>query len=222
MDAVLARVDRELRICDPNAVVDIDSMSGGINDIHTARDYEVALADDAVPGRRSNRQTACTVDGQVLLGEQSTVDVVIINGNEFPAVGKRIFGALRQRQEHLIRLEDIQRRGGPAADLHAVKNELNLCRVGRINDKHAVVQGAGNHIGRFLGDPDRCSGNTDGVRIGRGGIAAERDMHAAAFVITVIIIAVGKQVGFLLGNIRRCRDSRRGAVRAVRAELPAV
>ena len=198
VDAVLAGVQRQQAVGNAHAVVGVDAVRGGVDGIRPARDDEVVLADDAVSGRRGDRQAARAVEGQVLLGEQRRVDV-----DKFPAVGQRVLRPLRQRQEHLIGFEHIQRRGGPAGDLHAVKNQLHLRRVGRVDDEHAVVKRAGNHIGRRLRNRDDRAGDADGVRIGLGRIAVERDMDAAVLGIVGVIIPVGEQLGRILGDVRR-------------------
>ena len=118
---------------------------------------------DAVSGGRSDRKRAGAVEGEILLGKNDRIDVVVVNGDKGAPIGKRVFGAVHQCDKDLIRFENIQRSGGLAVDTEAVEHQLEFRGIGSIDDHHAVVQCAGNTVYRFFGDGDGRPGNADAV-----------------------------------------------------------
>ena len=81
MDAVLAGLDGKGTIGNADAVLAGQSLAGGSNGIGAAGYSQVIFGYDPMTSRRRDGQGAAAVEGEVTLGKDSGVNVVVIYGD---------------------------------------------------------------------------------------------------------------------------------------------
>ena len=164
--AVLARGNRQCAVRDVNAVFARQAVACRRDGNAAARDFQLALGHDAVPAGGGNGQRARAVDCQRFLGEDGGINVVFVDGLEAFAAGKRIFRFCVQRQEHLVRLTDIDGGGGFAVNACAAEYKLHLRVLGRVHDDLPAAQRAGQQVHALFRDGGRRAvyGHAVGVR----------------------------------------------------------
>ncbi len=192
MDAVLARGDGHAGVGDADVVLAGDGMAGGGQVVAAVGDGQFVLGYDSMTGGGGNGQRAGAVDGQVFLGENHRIDVVFVNGKEAAAVGEYIVGVLRQREEHLVRLQDVNGGTGLAVDGGVVQHQLGLVGLFCVDDDHAVVQRAGDHIGAFIKDGNGAAGDLDRIGGAGGAVSVQGDQCAFARIVAAFIVPIGK------------------------------
>lgn len=79
-----------------------------------------------MPSLSIDGQIAGAVESQVGLRKEDSVDVVIVDGYVFPAVGQDIFCPFSQGNKDLIRLQGIDGGGGTAGNIRTCENQLYL------------------------------------------------------------------------------------------------
>ena len=90
-------------------------------------------------GLRVDGQAAGTVEGQVSLGKDHRVDVVIIDGYVFPAVGQGVLRTLCQGDKHLVSLQSVDGGGGAAGDVRPRQHQLYLLGIAGVYNNLAVI-----------------------------------------------------------------------------------
>ena len=211
VDTVFSGDDGEIGVHDAHVVLSGQTVGGAVDVVDAAGDLQRILGHDAVTCRGGDDENAAAVQGQVILGEDHGVDVVSVNGREGAAVGKSVGGARRQGEEHLVCLTDVNGCAGLTVDGHTVENQLSFVALSRVDDDHAVVQGAGENVGSLVGDGDVAAGDFHGIGAAGGGSTVELNDGALTLVITAVQIPVSKQTGsgYRLGDLRRGFGGRR-------------
>ena len=194
MDAILTGSNSEGAAGDTYIILACKAVGSAVNGIGASRGGQLILGDDAVTGGRSDRQGAGTIEGQVLLGIDHGINAIFIDGGKGAAVGKGILSSLCQGQEHLVRLEDVNRGGSLAVDGSTVQNQLNLIGLVGIDNDHAVIQSAGKNIDAFPGNGDGSAVDFHFTGCGGNRTAIKRNGDTVVFVIGAGQVPVGKQV----------------------------
>ena len=146
-NGVLAGRDGKTAVVNAHAVVGVQAPALRRDGIGAAGDLEVVLAHDAVIGGNDG-QSACAVEGEILLGEDRPVDLgVFVKGRG----GQEVIRALRQGDEHLVGLLHIDGRAGFGGDADTIQHQLHLGLVIRADSNRAVHR-AGKQIDALLGN----------------------------------------------------------------------
>ena len=162
------------------------------------------------PAGGGHGQRPGAVEGEVLLGIDRAVDVAVVDGDEAPAVGQRVLGALGERDEDLVRLEHVERGRGGAGDARVVEHDLQFGRLVRVDHEHAVVQRAGDDVGGLLRQDGGRAVDLHAVGAYGDAAAVELDAHGALLVVGGAGVAVGEHVRVgLRGEVRRGGGVRR-------------
>ena len=164
MQAVGPGLDGEAAVGDRDAVLAPNGAFGGTDLVDAAGDGHLVLAHDAVARGGGDDQLAGAVEGDVVLGEDHGVHVVVVDLDEAAAVGEGVDGALGKGLEDLIRLDDVDGREGLGVNRHVVQHQLDLVVLVRVDDDAAVFQRAGENVGARRGDGDGAAGDLHAVR----------------------------------------------------------
>ena len=119
---VVARGDIYGGIFEPEAVVGSEPIGRSGHIERAAGDDQVVIYRDAVHEGAVYREAPAPIDRQVVVGEDRPVGSALdrLIAVSFP-VGEDILGALRQREEDLVRLADVKCRSGEARHVRSVK-----------------------------------------------------------------------------------------------------
>ena len=112
MDAVLAGLDGKGTIGNADAVLAGQSLAGGSNGIGAAGYSQVIFGYDPVTSRRRDGQGTAAVEGEVTLGKDSGVNVVVIYGDITVPAGQAVFTVRGSGEEYLVCLPHIEGSGG--------------------------------------------------------------------------------------------------------------
>ena len=86
-----------------------------------------------------HREGTASVDGQIVLGEQGGIRLVLAIGERIRrAVGQRVLRAIGQRDEYLVGLLHLEGGAIAMANGRAVEHHLHLVLIGRVHHKSAV------------------------------------------------------------------------------------
>ena len=143
-------------------------------------------------GLAGDGQGAVPVQGQVGLGEDGAVHVVVVRLDEVAGGGEGVLGLVGQGDEHLVGLPDIEGRAALAGDGDAVQHQLDLGRLGDADDDLPVGEGAGQQVGALGGDGDGVAVDGDAGPVGGGGAVGER--HGDVIGVADLKIPVGEHV----------------------------
>ena len=115
MEAVLACGEGEAAVGHANAVVDLESVAACLERVIATVDIEFVLAHHTVTAGGGDRQLACAVEVQGILGKQYRINVALVNGGEGAAVAQAVFTL--EKQGNGARLLHIEGGGAFAVDV---------------------------------------------------------------------------------------------------------
>ena len=192
-DTVVARLKAERGGADAQAVVCADGVGLGLDRNAAAGDHQVVLGDDTVQIRRSDRERAAAVDGEIVVREDHAVrPVALSRGGEDHGARHAVVAPLGQGQKDLFRLVDTQAGVVRAAQLHAVEEQPDLGGGVGVDDHAAVGERAGEHEPARAGD-DHVPVVGVGAAAGDGGaVAPEGDDRGAAAVPGAVEVVGGE------------------------------
>ena len=122
MDPVFSGIDHQFRISrDPDTVIGLDPMRLRVDRVTSSRDDKIVFGHNPMSRRGGYCERTRSVQRKILFGKNHRINIIIINGGECTAVGKRILRAVRKGDKHFIRRQDIQRRGSLTVDLRSVQ-----------------------------------------------------------------------------------------------------
>ena len=138
-------------------------------------------------------EAAGAVEGQIRLGKDHRVDVVVIDGLIGPAVGQGILRSLRQGHKYLIRLQGVDGGGSGTGDIRPGQHQLDLVRVPRVDHDLSLRQGSGEEEGSRVGDGHPAAVNSDRVGGTGSSLPVEFNRDCRALVIGACQIPVAEQ-----------------------------
>ena len=160
MDGVVFRIDVKCPIQNTDGIVRRKSLACRRDVISPIRDHQIILADDAMSCLRGHLKCPAAVQGQITQGKNHAVHrlfQVFRLHIRLSAVRERVCGAIRERQEDLVRIPYQNCRVLPGSDRGAGEHNLYLVVVPGIDNDLPAIQFAGDEISSRRCDRDRSA-----------------------------------------------------------------
>ena len=145
-------------------------------------------------------QAACTVECQIRLGKDHSIDIVVVDGHIFPTIRQSVVCPLRQSNKDLIRFQGIDSSESTAGDVRARENELHLVSFPGIYYDLAIIESTRKNIDALCSYDNLAPlyGNCIGVT--RGAVSSQLNSNSRALVISSLQVPVAKQAGGIDGR----------------------
>ena len=192
LDAVFPGRHRERAVGDLHAILAVQTVLLGGHGDRTARHDKIVLRVHAVAVVALDGQRARAIDGQVSLGIQRGVGLVLpFRQHVACTVGQRVLRTCGQGHEHLVGLLDVQRRSRLVANGGAAKHDLHLVRIARVHRERPGRQLAAHHVGARRGNNHRGAFHRSPFAGHRRALARQRNLRCRGLIVGGVPVAVG-------------------------------